>query len=84
MQLVFFVTTLVLLALAIFAFQNPEAVTVRFLVWRGLVFLPLAAYLGVVIRERPAFLPYLMATQAIVQFVAASEVAQVSLATFAR
>ena len=34
MQLAFFVTTLVLLALAIFAFQNPEAVTVRFLVWR--------------------------------------------------
>ena len=57
---------------------------VRFLVWRGLVFLPLAAYLGVVIRERPAFLPYLMATQAIVQFVAASQVVQVSLAPFTR
>jgi len=55
-----------------------------FLVWRALVFLPLALFLGVIIRGRPGFLPYLMATQAIVQFVAASQVVQVSLATFAR
>jgi len=34
MQLVFLASTLVLLAVAIFAFQNPETVTVRFLVWQ--------------------------------------------------
>ena len=50
--------------------------------WRAV--LVSALFLGVVIRERPGFLPYLMAAQAIVQFVAASQVVQVSLATFAR
>ena len=34
MQLVFVLLTLLLLAVAIFAFQNPEPVTVKFLAWQ--------------------------------------------------
>jgi uncharacterized integral membrane protein len=34
MQIVFLASTLVLLAVAIFAFQNPDPVTIRFLAWR--------------------------------------------------
>ena len=34
MQLVFVLLTLLLLAVAVFAFQNPEPVTVKFLAWQ--------------------------------------------------
>jgi uncharacterized integral membrane protein len=49
MQFVFFIVILLLLAVAIFAFQNPDPVTVRFLVWRtssSLAIVGLAATAG--------------------------------------
>ena len=54
MQFVFFIVILLLLAVAIFAFQNPDPVTVRFLVWRtssSLAIVGLAATAGGALRE---------------------------------
>jgi uncharacterized integral membrane protein len=49
MQFVLFIVILLLLAVAIFAFQNPDPVTVRFLAWRtssSLAIVGLAATAG--------------------------------------
>lgn len=40
----------------------------RYLVWRGLMFLPFAFFVGVVLRWRPRLLPYLAAVQVLMDF----------------